>query len=246
MITTRYRAGEFVKALLILTILVLSIFMVASAEDNTSVYWTAKGNDLLEQYKFNDSIKAYDKALKINDSHIAALAGKGEALWKIGRYSESLQSFTKAINLDPNYVRAWVGKGVALHGLGDLNGSNNSYNIALEIDPNYAMAWNDKAWLFYKQNQYTEAINYSDKAIALLNRQLAATLDTKGVALEKLGRNAEALQYIDRALELTPLDSIVWIHRGDILKALGNQTGSEAAYAKAKELPMQALDESSV
>jgi tetratricopeptide (TPR) repeat protein len=235
-----------VKALLILTMLAISISLAASAEDNTSVYWTAQGNKLLEQYKFNDSIQAYDKALQINESHIAALAGKGEALWKIGRYNESIISFDKALNLDPNYVRAWVGKGVALHGLGDFNGSRNAYDIALEIDPNYAMAWNDKAWLLYKQDQYEEAINYSDRAIGILNEDLAATLDTKGVALEKLGKNDEALQYIDRALELTPLDSIVWIHRGDILKALGNQTGSEAAYAKAKELPVQALDESSV
>lgn len=234
------------KALLILTMLVISISLAASAEDNTSVYWTAQGNALLEQYKFNDSVQAYDKALQIDESHIPALAGKGEALWKMGRYNESIISFDKALNLDPNYVRAWVGKGVALHGLGDFNGSRNAYDTALEIDPSYAMAWNDKAWLLYKQDQYEEAINYSDKAIGLLNEDLAATLDTKGVALGKLGKNDEALQYIDRALELTPLDSIVWIHKGDILKALGNKTGSDAAYAKAKELPEQATDESSV
>ena len=76
----------------------------------------------------------------------------------------------------------------------------------------------------------------------ILNKNLAATIDTKAVALEKLGKNDEALQCIDKALELTPMDSIVWIHKGDILKALGNQTGSEAAYAKAKELPEQLLD----
>lgn len=234
------------RALLILTMLLISVSMAAGTENNTSSYWTAQGTDLMEQYKFSDAIQAYDRALKVNDSYLAALAGKGEALWKIGEYNDSIQSFGKALDLDPNYVRAWVGKGVALHGLGDFNGSRNAYNIALEIDPNYAMAWNDKAWLSYKQNQYEEAINYSDKAIEILNEDLAATLDTKGVALEALGKNDEALQYIDRALQLTPLDSIVWIHKGDILKALGNQTGSDAAYAKAKELPVQALDESSV
>jgi tetratricopeptide (TPR) repeat protein len=235
-----------VKALLILTILVISISLAASEDGNPSRYWTAQGNDLQQQYKFNDSILAYNKALSINQSNIAALAGKGEALWKIGMYNASIQCFDKALNLDKNYVRAWVGKGVALHGLGDLNDSSKAYDVALSIDPNYAMAWNDKAWLLYKQNRYNESINCSDKAIEILNRALAATLDTKGVALEKLGKNYEAMQYINKALELTPLDSIVWIHRGDILKVLGNQTGSDAAYAKAKELPMQALDESSV
>jgi Flp pilus assembly protein TadD len=236
------------KAILILAIamLVVSISSAISAENNTSSYWTAQGNEFREQYRFDDAIQAYDKALEINESYIAALAGKGEALWNTGRYNESLQSFDEALNLSPYYVRAWVGKGVALHGLGDFNGSRRSYDMALDIDPAYAMAWNDKAWLFYKQDMYQEAVDYSDRAIKLLDKNLAATIDTKAVALEKLGKNDEALQWIDRALELTPTDSIVWIHRGDILKALGNQTGSEAAYARAKELPEQLLDESSV
>ncbi len=234
------------KALFILAVLAISITSATNAEDNTSAYWTAQGDELREQYKFNDSIQAYDKALEINKSHIAALAGKGEALWNIGRYNESLLSFNEVLNLSPYYVRAWVGKGVALHGLGNFNESRQAYDEALEIDPAYAMAWNDKAWLFYKQDMYQEAVDYSDRAIKILNKNLAATIDTKAVALEKLGKNDEALQCIDRALELTPTDSIVWIHKGDILKALGNQTGSDAAYAKAKELPEQILDESSV
>jgi Flp pilus assembly protein TadD len=239
-------SGEFMKALLILAMLAMSISSATSAEDNTSAYWNAQGDELKEQYKFDDAIQAYDEALEINESHIAALAGKGEALWNVGRYNESIQSFDEVLNLSPYYVRAWVGKGVALHGLGDFNGSRQAYDMALEIDPTSAMAWNDKAWLFYKQDMYQEAVDYSDRAIDLLNKSLAATIDTKAVALEKLGKNDEALQCIDRALELTPTDSIVWIHRGDILKALGNQTGSQAAYARAKELPERLLDESSV
>jgi tetratricopeptide (TPR) repeat protein len=239
-------SGEFMKALLILAMLAVSISSATSAEDNTSAYWTAQGDELKEQYSFDDAIQAYDKALEINESHIAALAGKGEALWKTGRYNESLLSFDEVLNLSPYYVRAWIGKGVALHGLGDFNGSRQAYDMALEIDPTSAMAWNDKAWLLYKQDMYQEAVDYSDRAIDLLNRNLAATIDTKAVALERLGKNDEALQWIDRALELTPRDSIVWIHRGDILKALGNQTGSQEAYDRAKELPEQSLDESSV
>ncbi len=240
------RLGEFMKSLLILTMLAISISPAISAEENTSAYWTAQGDKLNAQYKFDDAIQAYDKALEINESYIAALAGKGEALWNTGRYNESLRSFDEVLNLSPYYVRAWVGKGVAFHGLGNFNESRRSYDRAIEIDPRYAMAWNDKAWLFYKQDMYQEAVDYSDKAIEILNRNLAATIDTKAVALEKLGKNDEALKWIDKSIELTPQDSIVWLHKGDILKALGNQTGSEAAYAKAKELPEQVLDESSV
>jgi len=234
------------KILFILIMLAISISSAASAEDNTSAYWTLQGIDLSGQQKYEDALQAFDKALEINESYIAAWVGRSEALWHIGRYNESLTSSDKALKLDPNHVRAWIMRGVTLHGLGDFNGSDQAYDRAIEIDPAYGMAWNDKAWLYYKQDQYQKAVDYSDRAIRQLNKELAATLDTKAVALAKLGKNDEALQYIDKALDLTPEDSIVWIHKGDILKALGNQTGSDAAYAKAKELPEQVLDESSV
>ncbi|HWQ19957.1 MAG TPA: tetratricopeptide repeat protein [Methanotrichaceae archaeon] len=234
------------KILLIPLMLAILISSAANAQDNTSAYWASQGSNLIEQYKYDDALKAYDRALEINESYIAARAGRSEALWHLGRYNESLVDSDKALKLDPNYVRAWVSRGVSLHGLADFNGSRQAFDRAIEVDPNYAMAWNDEAWLFYKYDMYQDAIDYSDRAISRLSQDLAATLDTKAMALAKLGRNEEALQYIDKSLELTPDDSIVWTHRGDILKALGNQTGSEEAYARAKELPEQVMDESSV
>jgi tetratricopeptide (TPR) repeat protein len=70
----------------------------------------------------------------------------------------------------------------------------------------------------------------------------ARALNDKAWLYYNQGNNEEALKYINQALELDPLDSIVWIHKGNIFKAMENTSGSEAAFAKIKELPAQNLN----
>lgn len=236
--------------LMALTICILSVAVTAASEgstdNNTTGFWNNRGDVLLYQYKYEDALDAYNNALKINGSNIAALVGQGYALVGLGRYNESLESFQKAILISPLNARAWTGKGITLHGLGRYNESLQSYDRALEIDPMYASAWNDKAWMYYKRGNNEEAIKNVDRAIDILSINLAAALDTKGVALAALGRNEDALDYINRSIELDPSDSILWIHKGDVLKTMGRESEAQSAYAKAKELPAQYLGGESV
>lgn len=237
------------KILVVLTIFSF-IAVVAeaenSADNNTTSYWNDQGGLLLLQYKFEDALNAYNNSLRINGSNVPALIGQGSALSNLGMSNESLKSYEKAISISPDNVKAWIGRGIVLQDLGRYNESLQSYNQALELDPTNADALNDKAWLYYKLGNNEEAIANVDKSIDIFNSRLAAALDTKGVALAALGRNEEALGYVNQALELDPLDSILWIHKGNILRAMGNTSGSEAAFAKVKELPAQNLNNESV
>jgi tetratricopeptide (TPR) repeat protein len=235
--------------LLALTIYGLTTaFAVAenSAGDNTTSYWNYQGGLFLLQYKYEDALNAYNNSLQINGSNVAALIGQGSALGNLGKSDEALESYQKAIEISPDNARAWIGRGIVLHDLGRYNESLRSYNHALELDPTNANAFNDKAWLYYKMGNNEEALTNANQSIDIFNSSLAAALDTKGMALAALGRNEAALGYINQALELDPLDSIVWIHKGNILKAMGNISGSEAAFAKVKELPAQNLNNESV
>lgn len=235
--------------LLALTICSLTTaFAVAqnSVGNNTTSYWNNQGGLFLLQYKFDDALNAYNNSLRINGSNVLALIGRGSALENLGKSNESLESYQKAIEISPDNAKAWIGKGIVLQDLGRYNESLQSYNQALELDPTNANAFNDKAWLYYKRGNNEEALTNVNQSIDIFNSNLAAALDTKAVALAALGRNEEALGYINQALGLDPLDSIVWIHKGNILKAMGNTSGSEAAFAKVKELPAQNLNNESV
>ncbi|NPV62591.1 MAG: tetratricopeptide repeat protein [Methanotrichaceae archaeon] len=239
------------KCNIILVALILCGFTAAAigagdSADNTTTYWNDQGDLLMLQYEFEDALNAYNNSLMINGSNVPALIGQGRAFINLGLSNESLKSYESAISISPGNVKAWIGRGIVLQDLGRYNESLQSYNRALELDPADAYALNDKAWLYYKRGNYEEAITNVDRAIDIFNSGLAAALDTKAVALAALGRNEEALEYINQALEIDPQDSIIWIHKGNILKALGNTSGSEAAFAKVNELPVQNLNNESV
>jgi superkiller protein 3 len=67
-----------------------------------------------------------------------------------------------------------------------------------------------------------------------MNEKLAMYRDLK--KLKKLGRYEEALQAIDKALELNPDNSYAWNNKGIALRNLGRHEEALQAYDKALEL----------
>ena len=61
----------------------------------------------------------------------------------------------------------------------------------------------DKAYALYSQGNYTQAIQYYDKALAIDPNDKDA-LDGKGNALYNQGNNKQAIQYYDKALAIDP------------------------------------------
>jgi tetratricopeptide (TPR) repeat protein len=70
--------------------------------------------------------------------------------------------------------------------------------------------------------------------IKLVERGLASTLDTKGMALFGLGKYNESLECLNRAIGLEPSVAELWYHKGDVLKAMGREDDAEAAYARGR------------
>jgi Flp pilus assembly protein TadD len=50
------------------------------------------------------------------------------------------------------------------------------------------------------------------------------------------GKHNEAIQALDKAIEIDPQYAKAWNKKGDALKSLGRITEADAAFAKAKEL----------
>jgi tetratricopeptide (TPR) repeat protein len=57
--------------------------------------------------------------------------------------------------------------------------------------------------------------------------------------LEGLGRNEDALQAYDMAIELNPEKGGLWYSKGGVLKTLGRNSEADEAFAKAKDLGYQ-------
>jgi tetratricopeptide (TPR) repeat protein len=223
---------------IITVVLACSLLFPASAQEDQVSYWIGQGEAFRHQYKSEEALQAFDKALQLDNTSVAAWAGKASALNRLGRNNESLQAYDAALALAPDYIRALVGKAIALSSLNQTNQSLQTFDFAIELDPTYSMAHNGKAWELYKLGRYNDSSDNADKALHYLYQELGSVLDTKAMALAGMKRYKEALDYLNRSLELDPNMSEIWIHKGNVLEALGRKGEAEQAYSKANTVPM--------
>jgi Flp pilus assembly protein TadD len=79
-----------------------------------------------------------------------------------------------------------------------------AYREAIELQENNAVAMNNLAYLFAERDIHLEeALAMVDQAL-MAEPEDASFLDTKGWVLYRLGHNAEALDYVKRALAILP------------------------------------------
>ena len=61
--------------------------------------------------KYDEAIRAFDKAIEINPNDSDAWNEKGIALGKL-KYDEAIKAYDKAIEINPQDSNAWDGKGM--------------------------------------------------------------------------------------------------------------------------------------
>jgi tetratricopeptide (TPR) repeat protein len=197
--------------------------------------WDNKGNALYEQGKYDEAIKAYDEAIKLDPNDANAWYNKGVALDQHDKNDEAIQAYDRAIEIDPQYTEAWTLKGIALDDQGKYELAILAFDKVIELNPEYSMAWNNKGYALVLQGKYAEAIQAFNKSIEL-DPNNADAWDSKGEALRRQGKYEEAIQALDKAIELDPNLADAWNNKSEALKALGKTTEANDAFAKAKEL----------
>ena len=224
--------------------------------------WIWKGDSLKNLAQYNESLKAYDKAFEAAPSEIpeagaSARVAKADVLLKMGRYEEAYNVYNKTSEL--NYSNdiggfysawSWRGMGSALAGLGRYNESLHDFNKSREIYPKSASrhgarkAMPSTTW----ENTRTPSNSLINKSIEMALSELASSKAWigKGKTLDEMGKHdaavkayEEAINNLDKTLQQSPLDAETWYLKGTALKALGNTSKADDAFAKAKELGYQ-------
>ncbi len=237
---------KYSKSVLKITTIIVFITLImlcvpALAQDNATNYWNEKsdywfkrGFQLSGSHSYEDALKAYDKALRMNPENADAWSGKALALrylslneHDLDKYSESLKASDKAIELydkaikaDPQDVNARYYKGLAI--------SDKAVTMqaakTLNIDSN-------------KQERikcFEEAISAYDTAIEI-NPKYITAWKNKGNILYSLGKYNDSIQACDKAIEIAPEYGLAWYSKGLALNRLGRYEEAAIAYDKAIE-----------
>src|SRR5688500_5128002 len=116
--------------------------------------------------------------------------------------------------------------------VGRLGDSENLLRRALELAPGFTAARANLATVLYKQNKAAEAI----AELQRIQQDGAANLghaSLKAAALGRIGGHEEALALYKQLLEARPNEPKLWMSYGHILKTVGEQADSVAAYRRA-------------
>ena len=103
---------------------------------------------------------------------------------------------------------------------------------ALELAPNWVPARSNLAILQYRQNRPVEALATLD-ALAALDPDGSGSENLRAAALGRIGDYQEALAIYEQVLARQAAQPKVWMSYGHILKTVGRQADSVAAYRNA-------------
>jgi tetratricopeptide (TPR) repeat protein len=119
--------------------------------------------------------------------------------------------------------------------VGRLGDSENLLRRALELAPGFTAARANLATVLYKQNRAADTIAELER----IEQEGSANLghsSLKAAALGRIGGHDEALALYRLVIESRPDEPKLWLSYGHILKTVGEQAASVAAYRRALSL----------
>ena len=151
--------------------------------------------------KPEDSISAYDEAIRLKPDYAEAYNDRGVAKSERGRYEEAIADYDEAIRLQPEDAEAYTNRGAVKIGLGRYKDAIADLDKAIRLQPDLIPAYNNRGNAKILSEQYDEAIADYDEAIRL-QPDLAEAYYNRGVAKRALDRIDEARQDFEKARDL--------------------------------------------
>ena len=123
-----------------------------------------------ESGKYEEAIKPYKRAIRINPDYSEAHYNLGFAYVKSGMYQEAIESFKQATGLDPDDAIVHYNLGLAYYESGKYEEAIKPYKRAIRIDPDFAIAHYNLGYTY---------VFLGDRDSALEQYEILKELDTE-------------------------------------------------------------------
>jgi tetratricopeptide (TPR) repeat protein len=143
-------------------------------------------------------------------------------------YSEALKECDRALENNPNFTFAYLYRGLALDELGNTDAATKDYQKILSIEP--------KDTLPKELETLDNNPTFADYLKTIELRGLAQAYYVRGIARYQLNQPKEAIEDLDKALELNPNYALAYQGRGLIKETLENSQQANEDLQKAEQL----------
>jgi serine/threonine protein kinase/Flp pilus assembly protein TadD len=153
---------------------------------------------------YRRAIAELGEALGLQPRHYWSALQRGICRMELGESAQALGDFGTCIGLWPEHPWGYFNRACALDRMGLKTDAIVDYTAALDRDPGFAAALANRALARVELRQYEPALTDFDRALALDVPGDATLVAGRGLALEGLGRHAEADEAFRAAFAMAP------------------------------------------
>lgn len=144
---------------------------------------TIEGYKLAQVKQWEESLKAFNKAIRLDPEFAGAYSGKGHALLHLGRCEEALKAFNHTIDQEAGNAETFIAKGNVLYALQQYEEAIIAYDKAIELCPSSSLAYQKKGKILQHFKRYDEAVAMYDQALSFENVNI---FTTQSIMLSKI------------------------------------------------------------
>ncbi len=206
-----------------------------NSENSDGKQWLEYANQLYRTIKFNESVKAFDKAIAKGEK-LRGYYGRALSLSNLDKLELANKDITQAIRIVPKgqeakYYYFWKYKSVILQDLGKYDESLIAIDAAIKLNRNDYTLCNEKASLLRQKKQFAKAIQIHNKIIS--KNPEAYSYSNRGIVKSDSGDKKGAIIDYDQAIKLNPNFSTAYSNRGIAKFELGDKVGAITDFEQA-------------
>jgi len=147
------------------------------------------------------AISDFDRVVSISPRHAKGYDLRGSVRIDQDEFRKALKDLDQAVSLNPHDPKTFCDRGQARHLFKDIRGALEDFDMAAKLNPQLACASYGQGLVRFDRGEWSQSIGYFTRAIEL-DHDLGLAYALRGLALRRLGRNAEAEKDITDSLKL--------------------------------------------
>ena len=217
------------------SILVFDKILNNEKENNNKLALLRKGDALFMKQSFEEALKNYEKVLALDEENEEALIGAGICKRKLMEIDEAINYYDKALEMNYDNVNIIYNKAIALSFKENNDEANNllikAKNIKESEDIYFSLLLNN-----LNDKKYSQVNEIFDNYIKNNNKITNPGIyNIKAQTLYEEEKYEEALNYVEKALEINPDYNYAFNTKANILDKLGKKEEALIWYQKAAE-----------